>query len=304
MSDYIKQNSVVSKYSSSDTWLILNSIENGIKLKIEQKGKPLKEWGVKINRGILTGYNDAFIIDQQTKDRLIFEDPKSAEIIRPILRGRDIKRYTYTYENLYLICTFPSVNIDIESYDAVKKHLLTFGKEKLEQTGKDITLNGEKSKARKKTSNKWFELQDSISYWNDFLQQKIIYSEIVRFPQFHLDNLQYYPEATAFIMTGDHIAAIAGFLNSKVFGFAFSRFYSGGGLGETGIRYKKNFLEKMYLPLSNNLILKIENLVNQLYSSNSQTKKELIDSQIEKTIIDYLEFDDKETEYILDFFKK
>lgn len=133
---------------------------------------------------------------------MIFEDPKSAEIIRPILRGRDIKRYTYTYENLYLICTFPSVNIDIESYDAVKRYLLTFGKEKLEQSRKDITLNGEKSKARKKTSNKWFELQDSISYWNDFLQHKILWAELARTGNsFVYDEKGYFAIAGAFVLT-------------------------------------------------------------------------------------------------------
>ncbi|WP_336735025.1 hypothetical protein, partial [Chryseobacterium sp. VD8] len=73
-----------------------------------------KNWNINIYRGILTGYNEAFIIDGKKKDELISEDPKSAEIIRPLLRGRDIKRYSYEFADLYLITTFPSLKINIE----------------------------------------------------------------------------------------------------------------------------------------------------------------------------------------------
>jgi hypothetical protein len=75
----------------------------------------------------------------------------------PILRGRDIKRYGYDFADLYLITTFPSLKINIEKYPAVKRHLLSFGYDRLKQTGEPG--------ARKKTNNKWFETQDSISYW-------------------------------------------------------------------------------------------------------------------------------------------
>ena len=127
---------------------------------------PLKDWDINIYRGILTGYNEAFIIDGKKKDELIAEDPKSAEIIRPLLRGRDIKRYSREFADLHLITTFPSLKIDIEKYPAVKQHLMSFGYNRLRQTG-DIG-------ARKKTNNQWFETQDSISYWEDFSRQKIV----------------------------------------------------------------------------------------------------------------------------------
>lgn len=81
----------------------------------------------------------------------------------PILRGRDIKRYGYEFADLWLINTFPSLKIDIENYPAVKEHLMSFGYDRLKQTG---DLN-----ARKKTNNKWFETQDSISYWDALFQQ-------------------------------------------------------------------------------------------------------------------------------------
>ena len=90
MSDYVECNAVFTRFEVGESWAILSPIEQSIKKKIETVGKPLKDWDVKIYRGILTGCNEAFIIDGTKKDELIAKDPKSAEIIRPILRGRDI----------------------------------------------------------------------------------------------------------------------------------------------------------------------------------------------------------------------
>ena len=170
----MQQQDCICDFSSSDSWVILSPIEQSIKHKIEAVGTPLKDWDINIYRGVLTGYNDAFIISTEKRDEILSncqseeERIKTAELIRPILRGRDIKRYGYEWANLYLIATFPSRHYNIEEYPAVKRYLLSFGKERLEQTGKTYTINGEKIKARKKTNNKWFETQDSISYWDYF----------------------------------------------------------------------------------------------------------------------------------------
>ncbi|MGI9256243.1 MAG: Eco57I restriction-modification methylase domain-containing protein, partial [Salinispira sp.] len=142
-----------------------------LKRKIEAVGTPLKDWDVNIYYGIKTGYRDAFIIDTATRDKLIAQDPKSAEIIKPILRGRDIKAYEANWAGLWVIATFPALNINIDNYVAVKNHLLTFGKNRLEQSG--MTTNG--IKARKKTHNKWFETQDQIAYYPEFEKEKIVY---------------------------------------------------------------------------------------------------------------------------------
>ncbi|MCD8299765.1 MAG: hypothetical protein LUC41_01095, partial [Clostridiales bacterium] len=91
------QNKSSMGFSGSDSWTILSPIEQSIKEKIEAVGAPLKDWDISINYGIKTGLNDAFIISGEKKDELIAEDPRSAEIIRPILRGRDIKRYGYNF---------------------------------------------------------------------------------------------------------------------------------------------------------------------------------------------------------------
>jgi len=178
-------------------------------------GIPLKDWNLSINRGILTGFNEAFIISSDKKNELIKADKKSAELIRPILRGRDIKRYGYAFADLWLIATFPSRHYDINDYPAIKNHLLSYGIERLEQTGKKYNIDGIEIKARKKTNNKWFETQDSISYWNDFNEQKIIWGNLCLSAQFAFAEEGYYVNAPSpMIVPGNkYILAV---LNSKL----------------------------------------------------------------------------------------
>jgi hypothetical protein len=119
----------VNNFSISKSWSILSNIEQRIKGKIEEIGVPLKDWNIQINYGIKTGLNEAFIISGEKKNELIAEDPKSAEIIRPILRGRDIKRYGYDFADLWLINTHNGVvnngipRVDVNNYPAIKNHL-------------------------------------------------------------------------------------------------------------------------------------------------------------------------------------
>ncbi|HTO36193.1 MAG TPA: Eco57I restriction-modification methylase domain-containing protein, partial [Flavobacterium sp.] len=134
LSDYVRQNTNFTEFSNSESWVVLSPIEKQIKEKIERIGTPLKDWDIRINYGIKTGFNDAFIITGEKRKELIEQDPKSEEIIRPLLRGRDIKRYSYEFADLYLITTFPSLKIDIKQYPAVKQHLMSFGYDRLKQT--------------------------------------------------------------------------------------------------------------------------------------------------------------------------
>ena len=190
MSDFVQLQNSICDFATSDSWVILSPIELSIKKKIESVGTPLKDWDINIYRGVLTGCNEAFIIDSQKRDEILAnchtedERQRTAELIRPILRGRDIKRYGYDWAKLYLIATFPSRHYDIDKYPSIKQYLLSFGIERLEQTGKTHIVNGEKVKARKKTNNKWFETQDSISYWEDFFKPKIIYPNMTKYMPF------------------------------------------------------------------------------------------------------------------------
>ena len=215
LSLYVRQHGGKTSFSSDESWVILSEIEQRIKAKIEAIGTPLKEWNVNIYRGILTGYNDAFIINKAKKEEILAncqsdeEREKTDELIRPILRGRDIKRYGYEFADIYIITTFPSLKIDIELYPAVKQHLLSFGYDRLKQTG-------EKG-ARKKTNNKWFETQDSIGYWEDFSKQKIMYPNMTKFMPFLLDNTGFFINDKGFIITGNHLSYLVAFFNSNIF---------------------------------------------------------------------------------------
>jgi len=163
--------------------------------KLEQmklNGTELKDLSVSINYGIKTGFNEAFYIDEETRQKLIAADAISSELIKPMVRGRDISAYEITgYE--YLIGTFPSLKLDIENYPAIKDHLLLFGYNRLKQTGD----NG----ARKKTSGKWFETQDSISYHEEFAKPKIIYPNMTSVFPFMFDESGMLGNDKSFILT-------------------------------------------------------------------------------------------------------
>ena len=244
LSDFVQQQGTVCSFDSSDSWVILSPIEQSIKRKIEAVGTPLKDWDIQINYGIKTGCNEAFIITTEKRDEILAnchteeERQRTAELIRPILRGRDIKRYSYNWAGLWLINTHNGVKgriprIDINDYPAVKEHL--------DKYWDMISSRADKGDTPYNLRN--------CAYLEDFSQPKIIYSEIVREPQFFLDNIgQFYPEATVFIMTGEGIEYLYHAFHTSIVTYIFKRFYAGGGLGEEGYRYKKVFFEKLPIP--------------------------------------------------------
>ncbi len=220
--DFVRQHAAPMTFpSNGSSYIILSPIELSIRRKIEAVGKPLKDWDVKICRGVLTGCNEAFIITTEKRDELLAqcqteeERQRTAELIRPILRGRDIKRYSYHWAGLWVIATFPSRHYDIEDYPTVQDYLLSFGKERLEQTGKTHTIDGVTFKSRKKTAYKWFEVQDSIAYWKDFDRPKIIWKIIGSRLAFTIDTNRVMVNNACYILTGERLPHILGFLNSS-----------------------------------------------------------------------------------------
>lgn len=181
-------------------WSIRNKLHDSVLQKMNV-GTALKDMPISIYRGILTGFNDAFFIDGKTREKLIAEDPKSEELIKPLLRGRDINAWVTEKEDQYLIGTFPALNLDIDQYPAIKNHLLSFGIEKLEQTGAKHIVNGEEIKARKKTSNKWFETQDQIGYYKEFAKPKIVYPNMTSVFPFTYDETGSFSNDKSFIIT-------------------------------------------------------------------------------------------------------
>ena len=196
-----------------EPWAIISPAELALKRKIERIGKTLKDWDINIYRGITTGCNEAFIIDETKREELIVQDPRSVEIIKPLLRGRDIERYQPQWAGLYLINTFPALNLNIDDYPAVKNYLLEFGRDRLEQTGK-ILPNGTKS--RKKTGNKWFELQDQIGYYPEFEKEKIVWKRIGSILRFSYSQNPMLCLDSTCIATGEKVQFLAAVLNSRL----------------------------------------------------------------------------------------
>ena len=275
LSDFVRQHQTTCNFKGNESWVILSPIEQSIKNKIESVGTPLKDWDINIYRGVLTGCNEAFIISTEKRNEILNncateeERQRTEELIRPILRGRDIKRYGYEWAGLYLIATFPSRHYDIEEYPAVKQHLLSFGMERLEQTGKKYTINGQQVTARKKTNNKWFETQDSISYWEDFLKPKIVWGEISDKSKFAFDFFgNFTPEATTFYMKGTGIEFLLCALNSAISEWMFSKVGTTTGVGT--VRWKKYTVEQLLVGKPSTLMM------NNYMKSFEKLKKQKI----------------------------
>jgi hypothetical protein len=200
-----------------DAWFIGSAAEQKLKEKIERLGKPLKDWDVNIYRGVLTGLNEAFIITTEKRNEILAncqskEERKRTEaIIKPILRGRDIKRYYYEWAGLWIIWSYQG--IDIETFHSIKQHLLPFKKELEKRTGGARKLpNGELF-----IPYKWYELQvDSAAHIDEFEKEKVVWKRIGSVIRFALDADNTYPLDSNVIMTGKNLKYICGFLNSKL----------------------------------------------------------------------------------------
>ncbi len=243
----MKQNAL-----STESFIFANTALLDLRDKIESIGTPLKDWDIQINYGIKTGANEAFIITTEKREEILNacktqEERKRTEaLIKPILRGKDIKRYSYEWANLWVINTHNGYTsnlkskippIDIAKYPATKAHL---------------DAHWDTIATRYDQGDTPYHLRN-CAYLEDFEKEKIVYGEIVQEPRFYLDNGEcelgyFYAEATSFILTGEHLRYLLGMLHSKLITFAFKTFYAGGGLGESGYRYKKAFIERLPIP--------------------------------------------------------
>lgn len=257
MSNFIRQNAIDSSFALNESWVILSEIEQNIKRKIETYGTPLKDWDVSISYGIKTGCNEAFVVDRKKRQEILNscktpeEYKRTDAIIRPILRGRDIKKGGYEWAGLYCILAYFDFHREIDKYPAIHNHLMQY-EEALRKRGQARYTSSGKPKigAEYPGQHHWLELDNNPrkEYMDDFNKQKILYSEIVRSPQFYLDNEGFIPEATAFALSGEHLTELVEYLNSSIIAWIFKTFYAGGGLGESGFRYKKKFLVNLPVP--------------------------------------------------------
>ena len=239
---YVQQHATPSAFTSSESWVILSPIEQSIKRKIEAVGKPLKDWDIQINYGIKTGCNEAFIIDEAKRAEILSncqsddERKRTEAIIRPILRGRDIRRYDYVDSGKYLINTHNGVKekgippIDITDYPAIKEHLDSFG---------DVVM------LRSDQGDTPYNLRN-CAYLEEFEKPKIMWIELSDESKFTLSANEI-PLNTVFFMTGDNLPYLLAFLNSRAILWYFKRCLgSSSGVGTN--RWLKFTIEKLPIP--------------------------------------------------------
>ena len=298
LSVFVKRNATPCAFTTSDSWVILSPIEQSIKRKIEAVGTPLKDWDIQINYGIKTGCNEAFIIDEAKRSEILGNCRDTAErkrtdaLIRPILRGRDIKRYDYEWAGLYLIATHngygkkPRINID--NYPSIKKHLDMHWSEMSRRSDKGDTP---------------YNLRN-CAYMDDFSKPKIVWAETMRihrddlssFPRFAMADGEIYTDKTCFIGTGEAetLKLILGILNSKVGRYQLGSLVSK--MDDGGWLMQKIYIEKVLLPhLSKCQRQQILSYVNTIQNSKSSANAE---ADLDNSIFDAYGFADYEIKHI------
>ncbi|EJF6965968.1 class I SAM-dependent DNA methyltransferase [Campylobacter coli] len=259
---------------SKESFTFSDENTSALKAKIERIGTPLKEWhGLIIYRGILTGYNEAFIITTEKRNEILAnckdeaEKERTAKLIRKMLRGRDIKRYSYEWAGLWVIGTFPSLKIDIEQYPALKQYLSQF-LPRIEQSG-------EKG-CRKKTSNKWFETQDNIAYYEEFEKEILVWKAVGRNLAFALTEKNTLVSAPSSFISADAnlLKYFCGILLSHVLKWLILQISDTTGAGD--LMLNNQSLERLSIPKINSKNEKIADelisLVDEILKAKEQNK--------------------------------
>ena len=281
-------------------WIIMNNLENGIFEKIN-KHKLLKDWDIKINSGIKTGFNEAFFIDEETKNNLIKEDSKSADLIKPLLKGRDMRRYYCIHNNLYLINTHNGIKeknippINIKDYPAIKKHLDKYYKE--------LSKRGDKGETPYNLRN--------CAYLDYFDKPKIMFNKASKINAFYLDNEgKYYGDVTTYILSSNNLEYLLAILNSHMFYYAYNKYYVGGGIeGELTLFTLENFpIPDPDKDTENKLVNLVDNIIdlNKKLSSEKNpntiemlnTRIQAVDAAIDKIVYSLYNLTDEEIRVI------
>lgn len=278
LSQYVQQNSYEIPWSrfTADAWSLEPPAVDELMQKIQRVGIPLKDFaGIKPYGGILTGFNEAFLIDEATKNSLIISDPNSADIVKPYLRGEDIKRWGYEWDNRWMIFTRRGIKID--NYPAIKEYLNQY-RQQLEPRPKqwDESIDGQWG-GRKRGNYKWYEIQDTIDYWQLFEQPKIIYKEIQVHPSYGYDEDGYLTNNKAFILPTHNLYILA-VLNSPLIWWHNWRYLSH--MKDETLNPAGYLMEKLPIaPPTNEIRAEVEPIVSHLIEitkANQETKRDVL----------------------------
>ena len=284
----MKQVGCCNSFEGDAAWVILSPIEQSIKQKIEAVGTPLKDWDIQINYGIKTGCNEAFIVSTEKRNEILAncqtedERKRTEELIRPILRGRDIKRYGYNWANLWLINTHNGIRgklerIHIENYPAVKEHL--------DQYWDKISKRADKGDSPYNLRN--------CAYLEDFSKPKVMWKIIGCNINFSFDETNKVCNNAVDIMTGkrNQLLQFVGLMNSKLFEW-YLKLTTEAEVQGGGIQLYVTTLEKTLLKLDfpNNLNEVTEQRLNGLVSDEDVDKTIYSLYNLTKEEIDFIHF--------------
>jgi hypothetical protein len=258
-----------------------------LKIKIESKGVSFSKWkDIATNRGVTTGANKIFIIDTPTKEKICNEDPASIELIKPILRGRDIKRYNLNWSGDWII--FTKRGVDIEIYPAIKNYLLPFKKDLEPGIG------------RKVGKYKWFEIQDITAFYTEFDKKKLIWTRLSNINGFSIsENKEFCLDSASFAVTNDaeYLSAI---LNSKVVLFYFKL----GSViwGKDGIKWFGNYFDNIPIPVipgdEQQPFIKLVEEILELKKENSSADTTDLETQIDQLVYKLYELTEDEIKIV------
>ncbi len=242
--NYFNKNKILLNDLGEESWAILPKDDYEIKKHISEKGTLIKNWNIDFYRGFLTGCNDAFFIDGHKKNELIKADPKCAPYIKPLLRGREIKKYNYEFNEKYVIFTRRGFSLD--EHPSIKEHLLSF-RPQLEPKPKGYNekISGE-WQGRKPGTYLWYDFQDNIAYHPIFEKEKLIWLSISDKPAFALDRNKMYVTAPAYILKSDCNKYLMTVLNSKIMEWYLDKVSSSTGVGTN--QWSKIFVEQLPIP--------------------------------------------------------
>jgi adenine-specific DNA-methyltransferase len=248
---------VLQKRLTPDGWRLEGETTQRLLDKLRRAGRPLGDYvGGRFYRGILTGLNEAFVVDRVTRDRLIAEHPSSAELLKPYLRGRDVKRWRVENPDLWLIFTRRGTNID--SYPAIKQHLSAF---------KDALMPGT---GRKPGSYQWYEIQDNVAYWQEFEQPKIIIPAIVANTSYAIDQDNFFSNDKTSICIHPHIHYLGAVLNSQVLWWYIRQIAA---TRQNGYyEFKPMYVTQLPIPISSSTTA-IDGLVERILATKQQDAK-------------------------------
>ena len=284
---------------SKDSFIFQDQANQALKAKIESLGTPLKEWDISINYGIKTGYNEAFIIDSAKREEILnnckdkSEKTRTSKLIKKMLRGRDIKRYSYEWVGLWLIIAkFGSHKFLQKDYPAIYNHLLQY-KDKLEKRGQ-CTNKPATDKKPYTGQHHWLELDNNPTdeYLSHFEKEKISWQRVTQEPSFILEKEYILLDSMAFL-TGDKkdLVYLLGFLNSKLIFYYFKNI--GHLYSDKGFLLSNQYVEKFPIPkidstnkaLSDEIISLVEQILDSKAKDPTTDTKELeshIDSLVYK----------------------